>query len=171
MRIRQSTDRLEMKYNDLRLNQIVSIMEDGITLRQGLEKFHKKYKGHLSHNKKGISREAQAFFMSHDVAHVLFGCDISLFGEGSVKIWTIFGTTLGFWQHIKGYRSADAFGLSKNFTLIHIVKNVFKFLFSIPILIIRAKRMHKPWPWSEFEPYLDTPISEIRKNFNIQVWK
>ncbi len=144
-------------------------MEDSITLRQGLEKFHKEYKGHLSHNKKGISSEAQAFFMSHDIAHVLFGCDISLVGEGSVKIWTIFGTTLGFWKHINGYQKANAFELSKKFTLAHIVNNIFKFLSSIPVLMIRAKRMHKPWPWTEFESYLDTPISEIRKEFNIRV--
>lgn len=144
-------------------------MEDSTTLRQGLEKFHREYKNHLSHNKKGISSEAQAFFISHDIAHVLFGCDISLYGEGTVKIWTIFGTTLGFWKHINGYRSANALELSKSFTLFHVITNIFKFISTIPVIIIRAKRMHKPWPWREFEPYLDTPISEIRKEFNIKV--
>jgi hypothetical protein len=67
---------------------------------------------------------------------VLFGCDISLFGEGSVKIWTIFGTTLGFWNHITAYKKANAYELSKNFS---------------------------------FEPYLDTSIFEIRKEFNIRI--
>lgn len=146
-------------------------MEDRITLRQGLEKFCKQYKDHLSHKKREISYEAQEFFKSHDIAHVLFGCDISLYGEGSVKIWTIFGTTLGFWKHINGYQEANAFELSKKFTLAHVVMNIFKFLSSIPLLIIRAKRMHKPWPWAAFEPYLDTPIEDIRKEFNIQVLK
>jgi len=146
-------------------------MEDSITLREGLEKFHKEYEKHLSHNKKDTSREAQAFFKSHDIAHILFGCDISLFGEGSVKIWTIFGTTLGFWKHITGYKAANAFQLSKSFTFRHVVANIFKFLISIPILIIRAKRMYKPWPWANFESHLDSPISEIRKEFNIKVLK
>lgn len=140
-----------------------------ITLRQGLEQFYEENKNYLSHNKKGISNEAKAFFESHDIVDVLFGCDISLFGEGSVKIWTIFGTTLGFWKHIRGYKEANAFELSKNFGFVHIANNIFKFLSSIPRLIIRAKCMNKPWPWSGFEPYLDTPISEIRKEFNIQV--
>lgn len=144
-------------------------MEDGITLREGLEIFHRAYKDHLSHNKIGISSEAQAFFKSHDIAHVLFGCDVSLYGEGVVKIWTIFGTTLGFWKHITGYKDANAFELSKNFTLVHIVKNIFRFLFSIPTIIIRARQMHKAWDWTGFEPYLDTSISEIRKEFNIRV--
>lgn len=143
--------------------------ESNITLKQGLESFYTKYEGYHSHTKEGISDEAQAFFRSHDIAHVLFGCDISLFGEGSVKIWTIFGTTLGFWKHIRGYREANAFRLSRNFGFGHVVAHIFKFLFAIPRLILRAKRMHKPWPWSGFEPYMDTPITEIRREFNIQV--
>ncbi len=146
-------------------------MEDNITLRQGLELFHKEYKDHLSHNQNDITSEAKAFFKSHDIAHVLFGCDISLYGEGSVKIWTIFGTTLGFWKHITGYQDANAFQLSKHFTFAHIASNIFKFLLSIPKIIIRAKQMTKPWNWAGFEQYLDTPISEIRKEFNIKVLK
>jgi len=145
-------------------------MEERIlTLRQGLEKFYEEYRGHLSHNNEGIPSEVKTFFKSHDIAHVLFGCDISLYGEGSVKIWTIFGTTLGFWQHIKAYNKASAFELSRNFSLSHVVNNIFQFLFSIPALIIRAKKMHKPWPWTEYESYLDTSITEIRKEFNIKV--
>ncbi len=145
-------------------------MKDRTTLRQGLENFHNEYKKHLHHNKTGISKEARAFFKSHDIAHVLFGCDISLYGEGSVKIWTIFGTTLGFWKHLNGYQEANAFALSRHFTLVHVLKDLLKLLSSIPLLIIRAKRMHKPWPWTEFEPYLDTPpIEDIRKEFNINV--
>ena len=143
--------------------------ESNLTLRQGLEKFYEEYTGHLNHHKIEISNEARTFFKSHDIAHVLFGCDISLFGEGSVKIWTIFGTTMGFWNHIRGYKKVNAFGLSRSFSFRHIISNISKFLLSIPILIIRAKNMHKPWPWSEFEPYLDTPISEIRTEFNIHV--
>lgn len=143
--------------------------EKNITLRQGLEKFHKENKEYLSHNKEGISIEAETFFRSHDIAHVLFGCDISLFGEGSVKIWTVFGTTLGFWNHIRGYQEANAFELSKNFSLVHFASNIFKFLFSIPLLIIRARKMSKPWPWSAFESYLDMPIADIRREFNIHI--
>ncbi len=139
------------------------------TLRQALEKFHTENRDYLSHNKNGISSEAKTFFKSHDITHVLFGCDISLFGEGSVKIWTIFGTTLGFWNHIRAYKEANAFELSKNYSIGHYVSNIFKFLVAIPVLIMRARNMYKPWPWSEFEPYLDMPISEIRKEFNIQV--
>lgn len=143
--------------------------ERNITLRLSLEKFHEEYKNHLTHKKEGIPIEVKSFFRSHDVAHVLFGCDISLLGEGSVKIWTIFGTTLGFWKHMRAYKKANAFELSRNYSLSHVVSNLFKLMVSIPSLITRAMKMNKPWPWTEFEPYLDTPITEIRKEFNIKI--
>ncbi|QBA64005.1 hypothetical protein [Muriicola soli] len=143
--------------------------ETKITLRQGLDEFYRAYKDYHSHSEEGISNEAKAFFKSHDIVHVLFGCDISLYGEGSVKIWTIFGTTLGFCNHIRGYREANAFRLSRNFSFSHVVSNIFKLLFSVPALILKARKMKKRWPWTGFEPYLDTPISDIRKEFNIRV--
>lgn len=142
---------------------------NNMTLRQGLEQFYQEHQGYLHHGKEGITAEAEAFFKSHDIAHVLFGCDITLLGEGAVKIWTIFGTTLGFWKHIRGYKVANAFSLAQNFGFAHVLGHIFKLLVSIPSLIVRAKRMHKPWPWSAFEPYLDRPISEIREEFNIRV--
>ena len=144
-------------------------MESYITLRKGLEKFRNEYKDHLSHEKNDASTEAKAFFRSHDIAHVLFGCDITLYGEGAVKIWTIFGTTLGFWNHIRRYQDANAFELSKDFTILHVVKNIFKFLIAIPKIIFRAKQMSKLWNWIGFEQYLDVPISKIREEFNIKI--
>jgi len=140
-----------------------------MTLRQGLENFQIQHKDHLSHNSLSISVEARRFFLSHDIAHVLFGCDISLLGEGTVKLWTIFGTTLGFWNHIKAYNKANAYELSKTYNFVHVANNIFKLLFAIPVVIYRAMRMTKRWPWHKFEPYLYVPISEIRKEFNIKI--
>lgn len=136
-----------------------------------MELFRKEYQDHLSHDKVDASIEAKTFFESHDIAHVLFGCDISLYGEGVVKIWTLFGTTLGFWKHIRGYQDANAYALSKDFDLAHILRNLLKFLIAIPTIIFRAKQMSKPWNWDEFEPYLDTPIVQIRREFNINILK
>ena len=140
-----------------------------ITLKQGLDRFYIKYAQHLSHTKEGIPQEVKSFFRSHDIAHVLFGCDITLYGEGSVKIWTVYGTTLGFWNHISAYKKANAYELAKSFSLLHVLRNLIKFLYSVPLLIFRAKQMHKQWPWTDFNHYLDRPIHEIRKEFNIKV--
>ncbi|WGK64838.1 hypothetical protein [Croceiramulus getboli] len=141
-----------------------------ITLREGLEQFYARYENQLSHTDTALPQEVHAFFKSHDLVHVLFGCDISLFGEGQVKLWTIFGTTLGFWNHLKLYRKANAFELSRKLPFWKSITDLFRLIGSVPVLILRARQMHRPWPWEEYERYLDTSIADLRKEFNIQVF-
>lgn len=143
--------------------------DDRATLRQAVQAFRERNAEHLSHTEEWVSSEARVFFEAHDVAHVLFDCDISLFGEGAVKIWTLFGTDLGFWGHITGYREASAFELSRHFGVSHAISNTIKLLPSIPLIIVRAKRMRKLWPWMGFERHLDTPILDIREEYQIDV--
>ncbi len=140
-------------------------MKSEITLREGIEKFNKKNMKYFSD--RDTSDEAKEFFRCHDIAHVVFGCDTTIFGEGVVKIWTVFGTTLGFWKHIVGYNEADAFALFRMYSLKHVAKNIFRLFVTIPSVIVRAKRMKKPWNWSDFDSYMDTPIGKIREEFNI----
>lgn len=142
-------------------------MSDDITLQDGLEIFHKKNSKYFS--ERTYTKKGEAFLKNHDVAHVVFGCDISIYGEGVVKVWTTFGTTLSFWKVISGYNEANAFELFRMYSFRHISKNIFRFLRAIPKTIVRAKAMSKPWPFSAYEAYLNRPISEVRKEFNIQV--
>ena len=142
-------------------------MENNSTLQQELDKFYKKNKKYFS--ERVISEDGKQFLKCHDISHVVFGCDTTLYGEGTVKIWTTFGTTLKFSKVIRGYNEANAFELFKLYSFRHIMKNILQFLFVIPKVIIRAKRMKKRWPFMEYETYLDTPISEIRRAFNIQI--
>jgi ubiquinone biosynthesis protein Coq4 len=116
-----------------------------------------------------MSPEAQEFFRCHDTAHIVFGCDTSIFGEGVLKIFTIFGTTLDFWKHVLAYTEADAFALFRQYSWRHIVKNVFKLIVNIPRTFIHAKQMSKPWPWSDHDEYLDKSVKEIRNEFKIKV--
>lgn len=142
-------------------------MENNITLKQGLESFRRKNAKYFTIL--NLSEEGKLFLDGHDVAHVVFGCDVTMYGEGIVKIWTTFGTNLGFWEVTKGYNNARAFSLARKFSIGHVFKNIFNLLAHIPLVIIRSKQMNKRWPFNEYQPYLDTPISEIRKEFNIRV--
>ncbi len=139
------------------------------TLHQALKKFRIEHAHYLSHTGKNISPEQMAFYNAHDVAHVLFGCDVSLYGEGKVKLWTIFGTTLGFWNHIMAYRQVGALQLSKRYGVGDVLRNIFPLLLAIPIIIIRAKQMKKCWPWSDYERYMDMSLDDIRREYNIVV--
>jgi ubiquinone biosynthesis protein Coq4 len=142
-------------------------MDTTITLQQGLEQFQAKNQKYFS--KRNTSAKVEEFLRNHDVAHVVFGCDTSLYGEGVVKIWTTFGTTLSFWKVPGGYYEVNAFHLFRRYSFRHIMNNILRFLCSIPKTIFRAKRMSKPWPFSNYQSYLDKSISEIRTEFNIQI--
>lgn len=75
-------------------------MDENLTLKEAIKKFNAT--NYKQFSKRDISQEAKDFFRCHDTAHVVFGCSTSITGEGTVKIWTIFGTTLGFWKHLHG---------------------------------------------------------------------
>lgn len=142
-------------------------MNDRITLQEGIVLFKKKNSKYFS--KKRRSQEGDDFLNCHDVAHVVFGCDTTIYGEGIVKIWTTFGTNLSFWTVVKGYQEVSAFDLARKYSFRHVVKNIFRLLREIPKAIYRAKRMSKPWPFYAYDAYLETPIAEIREAFNIRV--
>lgn len=142
-------------------------MYEDLTLQQGFEKFQKKNAQFFSERK--YSKEGETFLKCHDITHVVFACDTTIYGEGVVKLWITFGTTLGFWKVINGYNEVSAFQLFRMYSFKHVIKNIFRLLFSIPKGISRARQMSKPWPFLDYEPYLNTPVSEIRKEFNIQV--
>lgn len=142
-------------------------MEDYITLNEGLKRFQQKNAKVFT--KKQLSKEGKEFLDCHDIAHVVFGCGTTLYGEGVVKIWTTFGTTLSFWKVAKGYNDASAFQLFKQYSIEHIFQNIVRLLSVIPKTIVRAKQMSKPWPFTDYKVYLDRPLSEIREEFNIQI--
>ena len=140
-------------------------MNKDMTLKEGIALFHKRNMKYF--DERPQSQKGSDFLRCHDVAHVVFDCDTRLYGEGVVKVWTTFGTTLSFWQVTRGYNEVSAFQLFKKYSLGHIMKNILSFLIAIPTVIIRAKRMTKPWSFTGYEPYLNTPLSEIRKEYNI----
>ena len=142
-------------------------MDKNITLQEGIELFHKKNKKYFA--ERPYSKKGKEFLKCHDIAHVVFGCDTTISGEGVVKIWTTFGTTLSFWKVVNGYNEANAFELFRMYSLRHIMKNILRFILVIPKVIVRSKRMSKPWPFSEYKPYFNTPLSEIRSEFNIHI--
>ncbi len=138
-----------------------------MTLREGLDQYFARNAAVLVDRE--LSPEAQAFFRCHDVAHVVFGCDTSLYGEGTLKLYTLFGTTLGFWKHLSGYSEASAFALFRQYSVAHLAKNILRLLRSMPGTILRARQMSKPWPWDDHSRYMDRSLEEIRREFNIPI--
>jgi len=142
-------------------------MDHTQTLQQGLDAFREKNNSYFS--KKKVSPVGNEFFLCHDIAHVVFGCGTTIYGEGLVKIWTTFGTSLGFWEVFKNYKEVNALKLARSYSVGHVVKNLFRLLTTMPKAILKTKRMSKPWPFLDYQPYLDKPLGEIRKEFNIEI--
>ncbi len=142
-------------------------MDTSLTLQEGLELFQRTNMKYFT--KKTLSKEGADFLECHDIAHVVFGCNTSLYGEGVVKLWTTFGTTLSFGQIIKAYNDAEAFQLARKFSFGHVMKNLFRLFIAVPKTIIRAKKMVKPWPFYNYKAYLNEPLYKIRNEFNIRI--
>ncbi|NNM21186.1 MAG: hypothetical protein HKO55_07955 [Gammaproteobacteria bacterium] len=142
-------------------------VKDGtaITLREGVKRHRAQNAVVVSED--DVSPEVQAFFRCHDVAHVVFGCDTTMVGEGVLKIFTIFGTTLGFRGHVTAYSGAGAFGLFRQYSTLHVLRSILRLLACIPHAVVHARRMSRRWPWADHSEYLDKTIEQVRREFNI----
>ena len=109
------------------------------------------------------------FFRGHDIVHVVFGCDTSLFQEAMADAWTLFGTTVGF------RRFVGFFSLPEHQHVIEKIgkrRAVLTAIRAAPLIVRiarRARQMSRKWPWQEFDQFLPMRLTEIRREFNIQV--
>ena len=136
-----------------------------LTLAEGLGEYYASRDGLLSG--RGLSGEAREFFRCHDVAHVVFGCSTVLLEEAIVKIWSFFGTSAGLslWR---GYRLPESKDIYEQITWKDTASVALRSGVVVPLVLWRCRRMHKRWPWSDFEGHLDAPLQEIRREYGIE---
>ncbi len=137
-----------------------------MTLAQGIAEY-RAGNPHLLQDR-GISPEARAFFLSHDTAHVVFGCDTTLADEAAVKIASLFGTTAGFGV-LRGYRLHESIRLYRQLRVVDILTTAVRAIVIVPRTTLRCRAQSKRWPWADFEPYMQTPLAELRDEFGIKV--
>jgi hypothetical protein len=60
-----------------------------LTLREGLEELYR-------HNPEvvSVSKAKGKIFIDHDLTHIIFGCDTSIFGELLLKPWVLLGCAI-----------------------------------------------------------------------------
>lgn len=117
---------------------------------------------------RNMSSEAQRFFRSHDVAHVVYGCSTDLDHEAVVKIASILGTTAGLGV-LRGYRLHESVEIYKQLRLRAVLKTIAHSVTIVPRTAFRCLRQRSRWPWTEFEAFLGVPLREIRQQFGIRV--
>ncbi|AJC48358.1 hypothetical protein IB642_04575 [Allofrancisella guangzhouensis] len=145
-----------------------------LTLQECLEKYNKNYPFLNANNGHD---EASKWFRNHDITHVIFGTKpFQIRGEAINDIWTLIGSNVTF----KGYKEFFKFVDYKTVINSYLKKYKYKFIVYlvtlgyIPICVLaafRAFKMTKKWDWYNYDNYLNTPVKDIRKEFNIKVIK
>ena len=136
------------------------------TLSEAMAEYTSNHSEHFK--ARTMTAQAEDFFSNHDVAHVVFGCDISLNDELVVKISSMFGTTAGLGV-LKGYNLPEAKDDYVDLGFKDICLTTLSSFILIPQTLWRCIRMQKRWEWKEHQAYLDIPLYEIRQSFGIRV--
>ena len=110
----------------------------------------------------------QKMMKSHDLSHIIYGCDTTMLGEMQVQFWNSFGSKVP--KNFKDFTSAVT---DKETREILTPAGLFPFfLNNLPeIWRVRklAKSMSKKWVFFDEERYMNTTIGDIRKEFNIVI--
>jgi hypothetical protein len=72
-----------------------------LTLQQGLDEFYAN-----NPEVAATSEMKGKSFRDHDITHVIFGCDTSIYGEIALKPWILFGTTISM-QEMRDYAADE----------------------------------------------------------------
>lgn len=143
------------------------------TLQEALHEYHRANSG--LQKPEAMSAESSKLFTNHDLIHVVFGLDTSLHDETLADTWTVFGSSLGFWNYLKYLTNPDAMQILQDistdgkFGHVKIIREV---LHTIPDVIKvwrYSRNMTQKWPWTDHHQYLALPLSQIRAEFGIQL--
>lgn len=157
-----------MKFNRTKIAEFQN-QDCKLTLREALAEFYAVNSRVFSVPKPDT--EWTELLVHHDVGHVFFGVNTSILDEAGGDYWTLFGTDLSFNDYLAYAKSPEGKKLINDIGFINIVKCMF---FSIPLLYkvyFRTRKMTRKWETRGYHQYMDTPLVEIRKEFNLDILK
>jgi ubiquinone biosynthesis protein Coq4 len=144
-------------------------IDTNLTLREGIEQYY-SMNPEFGNGQSFLGMDAQAI-KEHDAVHVVFGLSTSSREELLVEVITALGCKVGTKNVLDSFKKSFFIEVLKLFGPYRLIK---RFLFTFPDVIktsIMCLRLHKRWPHNKYEGYLDHPLVEIRKQFNIKlVW-
>ena len=135
------------------------------TLREALEEYRRVNAAVLDEP----GEEAAAFFQSHDVCHVIFGCDTSIGQEAAVDTWSMMGTDVPLREYLSYLARPEAVDILRRAGYGRVARESLAALPHIARVMRNARRMHKKWPWTGHEAYLDRTLASLRAEFGIRL--
>lgn len=110
---------------------------------------------------------------SHDIMHVIFGCDTSLAGEFRVELLTFFCSNLSFKRYLELVGNSEInkepFEIIRKIGFRKVLWVIISRLWYIPYCMYISFKMSKKWPVIETESLMNLTIGELRNNYNIKI--
>jgi hypothetical protein len=138
-----------------------------MTLREGLAEYFRQNSELMGQG--DLPRDLGVGLQSHDVAHVVFGCDTSVVGEVVLSRWSFFGITGSIRPYLIGYRRSETRVLFKDAMKRFRLSMLWPMVKFASLAFVRSLRMRERWPYQHYSQYLDLPLYEIREHFGIRV--
>ncbi len=148
-----------------------------LTLREGIE----EYRNYLKINNRHVlgencSEDEKLTILGHDATHVIFGLDTSLEEEAMLDCWVIFGGNV--FKVIKEFYKGSLDLKETNEKVYDLAKEVgylkYTYLYlrvifqKWPKIFFRTRKMKK-WDYFFSLNLLDSKISKIREDYNINI--
>jgi hypothetical protein len=138
-----------------------------MTLRQGLAEYFRQSGGLMEPSE--LPADLGLGLRSHDVAHVVFGCDTTLLGEVVLVRWSLFGITGSIRPYLIGLRRRETRGLFRAALAAFRPAMFWRMVKFATMAVVRSLRMRERWPFEDYAQYLDQPLCELRERFGIRV--
>ena len=148
-----------------------------LTLKEGIE----EYRSYLRENNRHVlgdncSEDEKLTILGHDATHVIFGLDTSLEEEAMLDCWVLFGGNV--LQVIKEFYKGSLDLKETNEKVYDLAKEVgylkYTYLYlrvifqKWPKIFFRTRKMKK-WDYFFSLNLLDSKISKIREDYNINI--
>jgi ubiquinone biosynthesis protein Coq4 len=139
-----------------------------LTLQQALDKYYAQNPGFYQPSQ--LDDDSRKVFFAHDVCHIIFGCDTSLFGEAKIEQWALNSTNLNFREYVDITLSTEATRQAvREVSIWQIMVQGVLNIFPLTKTFIKAKKVQPKWDFYNYGDHLDRSVLDIRREFNIQI--
>jgi hypothetical protein len=142
--------------------------DSGQTLGEALAEYYAENAGRVMKPEQ-LAPESRELFRRHDMCHVIFGLDTTLEDETMADTRSILSCDVGWRRYLQYLSNPDAKAIFKELGYGRALLATVRTLPRIVRAIAENRRMRCKWPWTPPAEFLDVPLVELRRRYNIRV--